>query len=71
MGLIYVGVALVIGGAAIMLVSYYGRGPAVMADIGKILALFGFIIYVVGRIRYRRIKKAGPQPDSPLHKDKS
>ena len=66
--LICLGAGLVIGGVAIMLVSYHAGGPAALTDIGKILAFLGFVIYVVGRIRYQRTKKAGLQPDTPDHK---
>lgn len=71
MDLIYLGVGLVIGGVAIMLVCYHSRGPATLTDIGKILAFLGFVIYVVGRIRYQRRKKAGLPPDTPDHGDGS
>ncbi len=70
MNLIYVGAALVIGGASVMLVSYHGRGPATVTDMGKILALLGFVVYVVGRIRYGKTKRPGPQPGTPPHQDK-
>jgi Flp pilus assembly protein TadB len=69
MMLIYLGVALVIGGAATVLVSSHGNGPVAVEPLGKIVALCGFVIYVVGRIRYRRMKKASPQPDAPGHHD--
>lgn len=71
MGLIYLGVALVIGGAVTMLVSYYEGGRDAVTDAGKILALLGFIVYVVGRIRYARMKKAELQPDTPHSEEKS
>jgi hypothetical protein len=64
-GLIYLGAALVITGAGIMLVSYHGEGPVVATNMGKILAVLGFIVYMVARIRYRRKKEA----DSPSPED--
>lgn len=68
--LIYLGAAFVIGGAAMMLVSFYGEGPTVITDIGKILAFLGFVVYAVGRIRYHRIKKTRPRQE-PAHEDDS
>ena len=44
MDLIYLGVGLVIGGTAIMIVSYHARGPAALTDVGKILAFLGFAV---------------------------
>lgn len=56
--LIYVGAGLVIGGAASMVVSYHLPGPTGVADFGKVVALVGFVLYVVGRVRYRAVQKA-------------
>ncbi len=53
-----------ITGACIMLVSYHGVGPVVATNMGKILAVLGFIVYVVARIRYRRKKESDSQRDS-------
>lgn len=71
MGLIYLGAALVVGGAVMILVSYHEIGSTSVADLGKILALFGFVIYVIGRIRYRRIRKTGLHPDTGHHEGRS
>ena len=60
MGMIYLGVALVIGGAVTMLVSYHSTGSSLVADAGKILAFLGFAVYVVGRIRHGKTRKADP-----------
>ena len=71
MRLIYLGAVVVVGGAVMMLVSYHGRGPSAVTDAGKILALLGFVIYLVGRIRYGRTRKAGLRSDNPDPEDES
>ncbi|MBW2059057.1 MAG: hypothetical protein JRJ26_16330 [Deltaproteobacteria bacterium] len=65
MGLIFLGAALVMAGAMAMLLSYYGGGPASVTDAGKVLALLGFAAYVVGRVRYSRMKKRESHPEMP------
>ncbi len=70
MRLIYLAVVLVIGGAATMLVSYHSGGPAVITDGGTIIALLGFVIYVVGRIRHRKMREQGPREDSLRNENK-
>jgi hypothetical protein len=69
--LVYLGVALVIGGAGMMLISYHVEGPAGVTGVGKILAFLGFLIYVVGRIWHGRIRKAGRVQNLPHREEKS
>ncbi len=47
-----------------MLVSYHSGGPAVITDGGKIIALLGFVIYIVGRVRHRKMREQRPREDS-------
>lgn len=71
MRLIYIGVALVIGGAMTMLASYHVGGPPTVTEFGKILAVLGFAVYVVGRVRYRRKGKADLPSETSHREEKS
>lgn len=65
MRLVYIGAGFVIAGAGLMFVSYHLGGPKGLTDSGKILALLGLAIYVVGRIQYRRTKNQEVDSDPP------
>jgi len=69
MGMIYLGVTLVIGGAAMMLVSYHSRGPDIITNGGTVIALFGFFIYIFGRIQHRKTRETGLEKDSFRNED--
>jgi len=58
MRLIYLGVLLVIAGAVLILLATYALGSRTVQNIGTVTALLGFLLYVVGRIRYRRAKNS-------------
>jgi len=62
--LMCLGAALVVGGAGLMVLSYSLEGPAGVEDFGKITAILGFLIYVIGRIRHGKTGKAGRQRDT-------
>jgi ABC-type Fe3+-siderophore transport system permease subunit len=63
MGLIYLGVILVLAGAMLILLTTYVLGSPTVQHIGTVTALLGFVLYLVGRIQYRRLRNSSTRPN--------
>ena len=70
MRLVAWGAILVIGGAVVVLVSHYGAASPFAGTTGVLLALFGFVLYVRGRVRHRDTK-ASVDPEKAHQESKS
>ena len=62
-GLIYFSVTVVIAGAVLILVATYIIGSLALQNLGTLVALLGFLLYVIGRAKYRKAKKSPTRSD--------
>ena len=60
---IYLGVAVVVAGAVLILVATYVIGSPALQNLGTLVALLGFFLYVIGRATYRKTKKPPVRSD--------
>ena len=63
MGFIYLSVAVVIAGAVLILVATYVIGSLALQNLGTLVALLGFLLYVIARSMCRKTKKPPVRSD--------
>ena len=56
-------VAVVIAGAVLILVASHVIGSPALQNVGTLVALLGFILYVIGRTKYRKAKNPPARSD--------
>jgi membrane protein implicated in regulation of membrane protease activity len=60
---IYLSVAVVIAGAALILVATYVIGSLTLQNLGTLVAFLGVLLYVIGRAKYRKAKNSPARSD--------